>query len=92
MVLFVALSSLADGYLNYAYPVTYWMEENPIAAMILRKSGNDVGLLLSLKAAGTALVCLILVGIYHISRRHALVIASGVAAAQALILTYILTA
>jgi hypothetical protein len=84
--------SCIDGILNIVYPVTAEVEENPIAAAILRASNDNIALLMTLKAAGTIFVLGFLALYSRWRYAKALLIAGTLAVFQMLALTYILYA
>ena len=87
--LFIGWVSAYDAYLNLRYPVTAQVEENPVAKWILEASSDDVPLLIGLKFAGTLACHGLLVVVYLIRKRTAMLIAAGVASVQAMVLVYL---
>jgi hypothetical protein len=91
-LLVIGCVSCADGILNIIYPVTAAVEENPIAAAILRASNDSIALLMALKAAGTILVLGFLQLYSRYKYEQALLIAGVLAGVQMWVLGYILFA
>jgi hypothetical protein len=84
--------SFIDAALNVVYPVTAAVEENPLAAAILRATHDSVAVLMVCKAAGTLLVLGALVLYSRYKYVQAVLIAAVVAAFQLLVLGYLLAA
>jgi hypothetical protein len=87
--LFIAVVSAYDGYLNLRYPVTVENEENPIAQCILRATGNDAPLLISLKFLGTSVCLAFLLSCYVRKKQLAWVITSSLVVVQGAVLIYL---
>jgi len=88
LLIIVGVSAI-DAYLNMKYTIISYHEENPLAEMILKHSGEDVPLLIALKLFGTSIAAAFLTAAFHHQRRTvALVIAAIVAAFQLMILAY----
>lgn len=91
--LFIATVSVHDGYQAVLFrEVLPNLELNPLGRLLLRLNNDHVGLFMSAKAAGTISVCAVLLKVYGINRRVALVVCTALALAQLLLLLYLETA
>ena len=75
---FIAFVAVHDAYLVVlCRDVILDVEQNPIGRYLLRQDDGGVGLFLTVKAAGTAGVCTLLLSLYHYCRRMALAVAGA---------------
>lgn len=83
MCLFVGLVSFYDAYLVVAYSESIMeLEQNPVGRFLIEFNSGDVGLFVSVKAVGTALVIAALIGLYCTEKRLACSVAGGLTAFQ----------
>ena len=64
-------------------------EQNPLGRWLIQWHGGDVWLFVSVKLAGAAFVCAVLVKLYRHRSRIAVTVAAAVAAFQLLLLLYL---
>ena len=91
--LFIAIVSVHDGYQAALFrEVLPNLELNPLGRLLIHLNDGRVTLFLSAKAAGTISVCAVLLKVYGINRRLALLLCSALAIAQLTLLVYLETA
>lgn len=91
--LFVAAVSVHDAMLVVLNAnVIGDVEQNPVGRWLIELQGGEVWLFVSLKLAGTAIVCAVLVTLYEYRTHLALAASTGVAAFQAGLLWYLTSA
>ena len=87
---FIALVAVHDGYLVViCSDVIRSAEQNPLGRFLIELDQGDVWLFLTVKAAGTAAVCTVLLTLYHYSRRLALAVCGPLASFQLSLLLYL---
>lgn len=86
----VAVISVHDALLVVVnHEVIGTMEQNPAGRWLLAIQGGEVWLFVFVKLAMTALVCVLLIGLYEHWRRGGLLVVAGVASFQTLLLCYL---
>ena len=86
----ISAVSLHDAVLVIVHhEVITQLEQNPLGRWLLHWHGGDVWLFVSVKFAGTALVCAVLVKLYQHHAVVAVTVAAAVAGFQLLLLLYL---
>jgi hypothetical protein len=93
MWLFIVFVSAHDGCLLLANrPVMWSFEKNPLGLWLIHAWGNDIWLLLTLKAIGTVCVASILLMLYSLRPRLVWTICAALAVIQLGLLVYLYAA
>ena len=90
MCLFIVSVSVYDGYLVARFAdVMPDAEQNPVGRWLMEQDDGNVELFLRAKTLGTSLVLGVLAGLYALSTRLAMPVATSVAMFQMLLLGYL---
>lgn len=65
------------------------VERNPVGRWLIDLQGGEIWLFMAMKLVGTAVVCTVLVTLYELRARLALVVGGGVASCQLVLLWYL---
>jgi hypothetical protein len=88
---FIGFVSSIDAGLTVAFQDTLkYEEQNPVARLILAEDGWKCGRFIGMKMFGTILVLGVLMWLYHICHKHALLVSITLAVFQGLLLLYLL--
>ena len=88
--IWIAAISVHDAVLVVVHhEVIERLEQNPLGRWLIQRRGGEVWLFVSVKLAGTAAVCVVLVKLYQYRPALALPVAAAVAGFQLLLLCYL---
>ena len=90
-MLFISIVSCLDIYLTIRFNENLEeYERNPIARIMLEADEWEVSRFVAIKCFLTILVLKILIGMFHLTKKHALWVVGGVTICQAMLLAYLL--